>query len=372
MEEKGDILKLEYHRGLFLVSLFKTIIMKLIYLRNYELCRDHMYVANGAIQDALSSKSSKPLDLFVCDYKTMFDGLDIKTTLNDLYDNEVKDDSFALIYKLYEKSNVAIKTPMGLTKRRRVEREIITQGYSLGPILASSSVDSFGKECYAQKKHLYWYRNLTPVSALTMIDDVFCISNCGPESTQIQEYINIKTASKKLQYAIDKTFCMHVGKTNPGYTCENSYIDSWRCDRSPNSYNEYYEGKVIAKHTFQTKYLGEVISSDGTNTANISNRKRRGFGTLKDIVNMLDKMCLGPYMYEKAVLLRDSMLVGTLLSCSAVWYNVVEVELGQLEQVDKALWCNLLEVARTVPYNLICLELGIEPLRYIIMRRRLM
>ena len=165
---------------------------------------------------------------------------------------------------------------------------------------------------------------------------------------------------------------MHVGKKNPGYKSENSYIDSWRCDRSQNIYNEYYEGKVIAKHTFQTKYLGEVISSDGTNTANISNRKRRGFGTLKDIVNMLDKMCLGPCMYEKAVLLRDSMLVGTLLSCSAVWYNVVEVELGQLEQVDKALWCNLLEVARTVPYNLICLELGIEPLQYIIMRRRLM
>ena len=78
-------------------------------------CRDHIFVANGAIQDALSSKSSKPLDLFVCDYKTMFDGLDVKTTLNDLYDNGVKDDSFALIYKLYEKSNVAIKTPTGLT-----------------------------------------------------------------------------------------------------------------------------------------------------------------------------------------------------------------------------------------------------------------
>ena len=34
-------------------------------------------------------------------------------------------------------------------------------------------------------------------------------------------------------------------------------------------------------------------------------------------------------------------------------------------------WCSLLETAQTVPYNLICLELGIEPLRYIIMRRRL-
>ena len=32
----------------------------------------------------------------------------------------------------------------------------------------------------------------------------------------------------------------------------------------------------------------------------------------------------------------------------------------------------MLEVARTIPYDLICLEVGLEPIRYIIMRRRLM
>ena len=65
-------------------------------------CRDHVLVVNGAIQDALSSKFSKPLDLFICDYRTMFDGLDVKTTMNDVYDNGVRDDSFALIYQLYK------------------------------------------------------------------------------------------------------------------------------------------------------------------------------------------------------------------------------------------------------------------------------
>ena len=37
----------------------------------------------------------------MCDYKTMFHGLDVKTTLNDLYDNGVSNDKFALIYQLY-------------------------------------------------------------------------------------------------------------------------------------------------------------------------------------------------------------------------------------------------------------------------------
>ena len=50
-----------------------------------------------------------------------------------------------------------------------------------------------------------------------MINDVLGLSNCGPESTQLQEYINIKTASKNLQFAIDKTARMHVGSKNPAY-----------------------------------------------------------------------------------------------------------------------------------------------------------
>ena len=85
--------------------------------RKWRKCRDHIFVANSAIQDALSSRSAKPLNLFVCDYKTMFDSLDVKTTLNDLCDNGVKDNSFALLQKLYEtsKGRVQLKILVVLT-----------------------------------------------------------------------------------------------------------------------------------------------------------------------------------------------------------------------------------------------------------------
>ena len=60
------------------------------------------------------------------------------------------------------------------------------------------------------------------------------------------------------------------------------------------------------------------------------------------------------------------MLVGTLLSCSEVWYGVTDDDLIKLEQADKGFWCSLVEIARTVSY-----ELGVAPLRFIIMRRSL-
>ena len=165
---------------------------------------------------------------------------------------------------------------------------------------------------------------------------------------------------------------MHIGNKKPDYKCENSYIDSWNVDQTKSELIEQYAGQVKVKATISTKYLGEVISSDGKNSENISQRRKRGFGTIKDISKLLDNMCLGPLMFQKAVVLRDSMLLGTLLTCSEAWYNITELEMVQLEQIDKSLWSNLLEVARTVPYDLVCLELGIEPLRYIIMRRRLL
>ena len=71
------------------------------------------------------------------------------------------------------------------------------------------------------------------------------------------------------------------------------------------------------------------------------------------------------------------MLVSTLLTCCEASDNLTEIDLGNLEQSDKALWCDILEVARTVTYDLVCvvclvcLEIGLVPIRYIIMRRRL-
>jgi hypothetical protein len=202
-----------------------------------------------------------------------------------------------------------------------------------------------------------------------MLDDVLGLSICGPEATQLREYLNIKSGSKKLQFAIDKTVKMHIGRKRSTYLCQDAFVDSWKDKQGT---EDKFVGKVKVKEMYSTKYLGEILSSDGKNTENISARQKRGYGTVKDITNMLDKMCLGPFMYKKAIILRDSMLVGTLLSCSEAWYNLSETDLWHLEQVDKSLWCNLLEVARTVPYDLVCLELGLEPLRFIIMRRRLL
>ena len=135
----------------------------------------------------------------------------LKECINDLYNAGVTDDSLALIFEANKKNQVAVKTPVGLTHREMVE-EIVLQGEVFGPLQCSVQVDTFGKECLAQSKHLYSYRNCVGIPPLAMIDDLLAVSECGVETVKTNAYLNAKTNVKKHQFGGKKCHKLHVGK----------------------------------------------------------------------------------------------------------------------------------------------------------------
>ena len=74
--------------------------------------------------------------------------------MNDLYEAGVDDDIFALNYKSNRENYVAVKTPNGLS-RRDTFNDIVMQGDVLAPLISSLQVDTMGKECLEDNKHLY-------------------------------------------------------------------------------------------------------------------------------------------------------------------------------------------------------------------------
>ena len=117
--------------------------MRLIYLDKYVLSdksmsdsqvgarkgknvRNHIWMVNGIIADVLSSKSKKPVDIQIYDYKQCFDSLWLKECMNDLYSAGMNDDKFALLYNANTKVDIAIKTPVGKTERQSI-KNIIAQ-----------------------------------------------------------------------------------------------------------------------------------------------------------------------------------------------------------------------------------------------------
>ena len=119
------------------------------------------------------------------------------------------------------------------------------------------------------------------------------------------------------------------------------------------------------------KYLGDVISKDGRNIKNIQARVNKGTGIVRKILIFLDGIPFGKFHFEAGVILRNSLLVSSMLFNSEAWYNLTEAELNLLESVDLELLRGILKTPKSTPKEMLFLELGIVPFREIIRQRRL-
>ena len=78
--------------------------------------------------------------------------------MNDLWDAGIQDEKFALIGKINEKCNIAVKTPLGITDRFQLER-IEMQGIKFSNIKCCIQIDTLGKDCYTSGEGLFLYKN---------------------------------------------------------------------------------------------------------------------------------------------------------------------------------------------------------------------
>ena len=119
------------------------------------------------------------------------------------------------------------------------------------------------------------------------------------------------------------------------------------------------------------KYLGDVISKDGRNIKNIQARVNKGTGIVRKILTFLDGIPFGKFHFEAGVILRNCLLVSSMLFNSEAWYNLTEAELNLLESVDLELLRGILKAPKSTPKEMLFLELGIVPFREIVRQRRM-
>ena len=122
-------------RGIFRCSVIRTILMRLIYNRNYKIidnnmsdcniggrkgkgCRNNLFIINGIIHDVLSSTRKKPVLLQIYDYSQMFDGINLEEAICDMFEVGVRDDSLGLLYEANREIKMSVKTQYGLTEKQ--------------------------------------------------------------------------------------------------------------------------------------------------------------------------------------------------------------------------------------------------------------
>ena len=148
-----------------------------------------------------------------------------------------------------------------------------------------------------------------------------------------------------------KCHVLHIGKENP--MCPKLQVHG-----------------TNMSHVTEATYLGDIISSDGTNTKNINSRIGKGNGKITEIMDMLEAAPLGGHYFKTALLLRESMFINSILTNSDVWVGLKKEEIKQLEDLDLILLRNFLVTPFSVPAEAVYLELGCLNLETIIKSRR--
>ena len=73
----------------------------------------------------------------------------------------------------------------------------VLQGDTWRPTMAANQVDLFRKQLFEEvPEYIYKYKGYLPIGVLGMIDDLVGVSESGLKATQLNAYINVKTAEK--------------------------------------------------------------------------------------------------------------------------------------------------------------------------------
>ena len=257
----------------------------------------------------------------------MFDSECLYECLNDVYEAGLDDDYFPILYEANKETYVAVQTLGGITKREAIP-EIVMQGDVLAPLISSLQVDTMGKECLEEAKHLYHYKDLVPIPPLGLVDDLFTITTCGYKTNLMNKFINTKSALKKLQFGTSKCVKLHVGKTCNKTLCGDLHVDGWKENvvtdpvTGQTYLEEVFAGQVKMAVKHEQKYLCDVISADGKHDKNILSRKNKSIGVINQIMEILNSVYFGKYHFEVALILRSSLLLSSTLLNSEAWVNL--------------------------------------------------
>ena len=246
------------------------------------------------------------------------------------------------------------------------------QGDTLSSLITSNQEDTIGKKLLDENPDfLYKYKGVVPIGVMAMVDDTVTITEVGHKTQQMNAFFNVKSAEKKLQFSEHKCHTMLIHKAKHINQVSELKVNIWKQTHdSKNNFIEEFDGEHILKETVQTKYLGCILSNDGTNTKSIRMKVNKSIGIRKTIQTLIKG--LGKYTIESGIIYFKSLLRGSILYATESMINLKDSDVKLMEQAEEATLRDLVKTERSAPRHLLYLELGVIPARYVIKQRKIM
>ena len=356
----------ENYRGIFRVSILRSILEKLIYNDEYQNIdinlsdsnvgarkgrniRDNLFVVNAIVNSVIKGKE-EAVDIQLFDVEKCFDSLWVEECINDMYEAGLNNEKLAILYQENQNAACAVKVNNVVSKRFDI-KNIVMQGTVFGSLMCTTTMDKLGKISYQNEDLLYKYREVVDVPILGMVDDLMSIQKCS-KADKANAHVNSFIESKKLKFSEAKCARIHIGKRQR--PCKSLKV---------------HDGKMVSAEN--GKYLGDYVSSSGCVKQTVAERVSKGYGIVSEIKAIIEEIPLGKYKVDIGLKLRQSLLLNGLLFNSEVWHSITLQEIYQLEKIDNILLRYLLGCPAKTAIEFLYLETGSVPIRYVIAARRL-
>ena len=248
----------------------------------------------------------------------------------------------------------------------------ILQGDVLAPLISSNMVDKYIGFPAMASNSVYMYKNRVIIPPLTMQDDTLGISICGYRSQKMNSFMNTQTNIMGLQFGRDKCEKLHIGKKKRNLDiCINSKVDVWEDIINNDELIDKYIGKEVMKNVEEKTYLGHIIQSNGKNDRNIEDKINKSVGNVKKIISTISERPYGRHSFKAALLMRQGLMLSGMLSNAETWINITEKDITNLTMPDTMLHRLLLSSSGNPSKVFMCLELGVVPVRNLLMSKRI-
>ena len=249
----GSKFELSNERGIFKLSIVRSLLIRLIYNRKYSIidknmtdsnigarknksCRNHIWMINNINYEHSQSVKLAQLVLQSWDFSQMFDSMCLDTTISDFYDHGADDDLLFLLNELNRNIVISVNTFYGSTEKVTIPK-LVAQGDLMAPLMAAVQVDSVSRRLQEEDREreeegretlLYRYKGCVPIPSLGLMDDSAIITEVGYKSEIVNISMNECSAEKKLQFNEKKCKYLKMGKNKQVVTNQTLEVDTWK------------------------------------------------------------------------------------------------------------------------------------------------
>ena len=291
------------------------------------------------------------------DQKTCFDKLWLQACINSLYEAGVTNDKLNLLYIENKNAKIAVKVNNQLTMRLSV-KDVVMQGSVWASLKCTTNMDKLNKITSSDSQLQYKYKgdSSIPIGVLGFVDDTLGVSECGKESIKKNSFINSFIETQRQELSKEKSVVVHIGRKKCTVPCPILKVHNDPMEKSESA-----------------KYLGNFITNKGGVHDSIEDRRKKGWGKITQIMAILGEVDMGSNRLEAGLLLRESILVNSLLFSAEAWSALSDKQLARLEVVDTSLLRQLTGGGHSkCPTEFHYLESGTWKLRHILTYRRLL